>query len=175
MAYQVEALTHLTGIAGYSDEGGKLMKISTKGKYGLEALLDLAIHSAEGHVSLKNIAERCNISEAYILQIFLVLRRAGIVESVRGAQGGYFLAKDSADISVGEILSALEGPLAPVVCIVEGKSDTCDRYDLCAARTFWATIMTELTDLANSISLVDLLKSYRSMDTSYNDNIDYYI
>jgi len=63
------------------------LKISTKGRYGLEAIVDLAIHSSEGRVSLKSIAERCGMSEAYILQIFLILRRAGIVESIRGAQG----------------------------------------------------------------------------------------
>jgi len=67
------------------------LKISTKGRYGLEAIVDLAIHSSEGRVSLKSIAERCGMSEAYILQIFLILRRAGIVESIRGAQGDMFL------------------------------------------------------------------------------------
>jgi Rrf2 family cysteine metabolism transcriptional repressor len=92
------------------------MKISTKGRYGLEALVALALHQGEGPVSLKSISERCGLSEAYILQIFLVLRRAGIVTSTRGAQGGYMLSREPLQITAGEVLVALEGPLSPVSC-----------------------------------------------------------
>lgn len=138
------------------------MKISTKGKYGLEAIVDLAVHSSQGHESLKNIAERCGISEAYILQIFLVLRRAGIVDSVRGAQGGYVLAKDPAEIKVGDVLVVLEGPFAPVECIIDGTKHPCDRYANCATRGLWESIMTTLSEIANSVTIKDLIDCYKS-------------
>ena len=82
------------------------MHISTKGRYGLLALVDLATHYSGEPISLKNIAERCQLSEEYILQIFLILRRAGIVRSKRGSRGGYILAKDQSDITVWDVLTA---------------------------------------------------------------------
>jgi|GEM_PF-39971 len=154
--------------------GGCKMKISTKGRYGLEALLDLAIHSSEGHASIKNISERCGMSETYILQIFLVLRRAGIVESVRGAQGGYMLARDPSEITVGDVLTALEGPLAPVACIVEGTDHPCDRYENCTTRGLWESIMNTLSDVANSITIEDLVKCYNRR-VFQNKDLEYYL
>jgi len=153
------------------------LKISTKGRYGLEAIVDLAIHSSEGRVSLKSIAERCGMSEAYILQIFLILRRAGLVESIRGAQGGYVLARDPSQITVGEILTVLEGPLAPVPCIAEKtkrSKSSCERYENCTARSFWEKIMNTLNDVANSITVEDLVKCYNST-VSQNTELEYYI
>ncbi|HHY64233.1 MAG TPA: Rrf2 family transcriptional regulator, partial [Clostridiaceae bacterium] len=89
------------------------MQISTKGRYGLHALVDLALHGSGQPETIKNIAERCRLPEEYILQIFVVLRRAGIVKSVRGSRGGYILAKAPSEITVGDVLTSLEGPLAP--------------------------------------------------------------
>ncbi|WP_010243094.1 RrF2 family transcriptional regulator [Acetivibrio cellulolyticus] len=150
------------------------MKISTKGRYGLEAIVDLAIHSAEGHVNLKSISERCGMSEAYILQIFLILRRAGIVDSIRGAQGGYVLAKEPSEITVGDVLTALEGPLAPVACVVTEAEHTCERYGSCATRGFWESIMSALNDVANSITIADLVECYNESAFQSNE-IEYYI
>ncbi len=150
------------------------MKVSTKGRYGLEAIVDLAAHSTEGHINLKSISERCGISEAYILQIFLVLRRAGIVDSIRGAQGGYFLAGDPSEITVGDVLTALEGPLVPVACIIEGDETSCDRYKSCATRGLWESIKHALSDVANSITIEDLVKCYRS-SLAENRELEYYI
>ncbi len=150
------------------------LKISTKGRYGLEALVDLAIHASEGHVNLKSISERCGMSEAYILQIFLILRRAGIVESIRGAQGGYILAKASSEITVGDILTALEGPLAPVVCVAEKAEHACEMYWNCATRGFWESVMNTLNDVANSITIDDLVECYNSIANKTNE-IEYYI
>lgn len=137
------------------------MRISTKGRYGLEAVLDLAIHASEGQVNLKSISERSGISEAYILQIFLILKRAGIVDSIRGAQGGYILAKDPSLISVGDVLIALEGPLAPVACIVKGVKHPCDRYDHCATKLLWEGIMNGVTNLVNGMTIEELAGNYR--------------
>lgn len=150
------------------------LKISTKGRYGLEALVDLAIHSSEGCVNLKSISERCEMSEAYILQIFLMLRRAGIVESIRGAQGGYVLAKSPSEITVGYVLTALEGPLVPVACITDSEEHICERYGRCATIGFWESIMNTLNDVAYSITIDDLVECYQNNNVIQNE-IEYYI
>jgi len=150
------------------------MSISTKGRYGLEALLVLAIHSSEGHVNIKSIAERYGKSEAYILQIFLTLRKAGIVESIRGAQGGYRLAKEPAQITVGDILNVLEGPLAPVTCIIQDTKQPCDRYENCATRVVWEKIRDSLNKVVNAITIADLLQNYREANYRKVD-LEYYL
>ncbi len=150
------------------------MKISTKGRYGLEAIVDLAIHAGQGHENLKNISERCNISEAYILQIFLVLRRAGIVDSIRGAQGGYVLSREPSEITVGEVLTALEGPLAPVACVAEAEENTCARFKSCATRVFWESIMNTMNDVANSVTIEDLVRCHGE-NQAQNNEVEYYI
>ena len=150
------------------------MKISTKGRYALEAVLDLAIHSSAGHESLKSIAERQNISENYLEQIFVLLRRNGIVESIRGAQGGYQLARDPQDITAGQVIRAAEGQLAPVACVAEGKEKhRCDMYEACVTRTLWANIMREINDAADSVSIKDLMECCRRMNNE--DEIEYHI
>lgn len=151
-----------------------MLKISTKGRYGLEAIVDLAIHSNEGAVNLKSISERCGMSEAYILQIFLVLRRAGIVDSIRGAQGGYTLSRAPSEITVGQVLTALEGPLAPVACVTEKAEHTCERYGSCPTRGFWEDMMHTLNEVANSITIEDLVNCYKESVFQSNE-IDYYI
>jgi Rrf2 family protein len=140
------------------------LKISTKGRYGLEALVDLALHADEGHVNIKSVADRCGLPETYILQIFLKLRRAGIVESVRGAHGGYKLAKDAAEVTVGMVLATLEGPLAPVNCIVKGAEQPCDRYESCTTRELWEDIMETLNKIAVAVSVGDLVTCYRRLE-----------
>lgn len=148
------------------------MKISTKGRYGLEALLDLAmhsskghaIHSSKGHASLKSISERCGISEAYILQIFLILRRTGIVESVRGAQGGYMLARDPSEITVGDVLRALEGPLAVVDENTENTGTSETSIQNCIRINVWDRMNSCLNALVDSITLEDLADNYRKMN-----------
>ena len=87
------------------------MRISTKGKYGLRAMVDLAVHSADSPIPLSSIAERQDLSLGYMEQVFSVLRKAGLVKSIKGAQGGYILAEDAASITVGDVLRALEGDL----------------------------------------------------------------
>jgi len=110
------------------------MWLSTKGRYGLKAMLDLALHNGEGPVALKSIAERQNLPENYLEQLFATLKKAGHITSVRGAQGGYLLSKDPDSITIGSILRSLEGSLAPVDCVVEDSSPKCDRFDNCVTR-----------------------------------------
>jgi Rrf2 family protein len=150
------------------------MKISTKGRYGLEAMVDLAIHGTQGCVNIKSIAARCEISEAYVLQIFLELRRAGIIESIRGAQGGYILAKEPSHITVNMVLTALEGKLAPVACLTGNKDSFCDRNHRCGARTFWTDIMNVMVGVANSITIEDLVLCY-NQSLKEEPALDYFI
>lgn len=150
------------------------MKLSTKGKYGLEAMVDLAVHTSEGPVSLKSISARQSLPENYLEQIFLILRRNKLVDSIRGAQGGYLLAKPAGEISVLDVLNALEGPLAPVSCIVDGNGGTCARYPRCASRTLWERIKASLDATASSITLGELVDQYRiAHQDSYQ--IEYFI
>ncbi len=137
------------------------MKLSTKGRYGVKAMVDLAFHSEEGPVPLKNIAERQNISENYLEQLFAILRRAGHIKSVRGAQGGYVLAHDPENVKIGSILRALEGSLAPVECVFEENPFRCDHSDNCVTKLIWERMRDKVNEVVDSITLKDLLSDYR--------------
>ncbi|WP_331655210.1 RrF2 family transcriptional regulator [Aminipila sp.] len=150
-----------------------MMKISTKGQYGLQALLDLAIYGADDYISLKSIAERQGMSDNYLEQLFASLKKNGLVESTRGAQGGYRLAKPSKEITVKQVLNALEGPLALVDCIIEGKESQCDRFECCVTRVVWQKIMENLNEVTDAITLADLVESYKNSKRSAG--IEYYI
>ncbi len=135
----------------------------------------LCLDSDQSHVSLKTISQSCNLSEAYILQIFLVLRRVGIVDSIRGAQGGYSLSRKPSKITVGEVLRALEGPLSPVSCIVKGCKSPCARAEGCATRLLWERVMETINKTADSITLEDLVGEYLAMNHNPSDQEDYCI
>lgn len=140
------------------------MKLSTKGRYGARAMLDLALHYRmdDTPVALGSIAERQGISEEYLEQIFSSLRKSGIVESVRGAQGGYKLSRPADKITVGDILRVLEGSLAPVDCVVEGKAPNCERYDTCALNDVWLKLRDAINECVDSVTLADLVLDARS-------------
>jgi Rrf2 family protein len=149
------------------------LKISTKGQYALEALIDLQLHSVDGQESLRNVASRRGISEPYLDQIFAALRKAGIVESIRGAQGGYRLAKEPKDITAGEILRCAEGPLLPVKCVGsrEGAEDRCVLFDRCATRLLWARMAEEIDAAVDAVTLADLARACSnppSVQTEYS-------
>ncbi|MBX6377910.1 MAG: Rrf2 family transcriptional regulator [Clostridia bacterium] len=140
------------------------MGISTKGRYGLMAVVELSLHHGEGPVPLKVIAENQGLSEHYLEQLFGPLRRSGIVKSVRGAQGGYLLAKEPAEITVGDILRVLEGPIAPVECAVEGgpvDDDHCSRPEQCIARSVWVKLRESMEAVVDGITLEDLRREAR--------------
>lgn len=149
------------------------MKISTKGRYGIKAMLDLALNNGEGVVSLSSIAKRQEVSENYLEQLFAVLRKAGLVKSVRGAKGGYHLAKSSEEITIGNILRALEGSLAPVECVGDEPTE-CQRSEKCVTRVLWQKIRECVEKLVDSITLKDLVDDYNNRFLS-NDGYDYYI
>lgn len=130
------------------------MKISTKGKYGLRIMTDLAVHGKDGCVSIKDIAKRENLSEKYLEQIINLLSKVGLVKSIRGAKGGYLLTKEPCDITVESILLATEGSLAPSACAE--NSDCCDNYCDCVTSFIWAKMHSAVTQVVRDISLQDL-------------------
>jgi Rrf2 family protein len=134
------------------------MKISTKGRYALRLMLDLAINYTGEFISIKSIAARQDISEKYLEQIITQLNRAGYVRSVRGAQGGYMLARNPSEYTVGMILRLLEGSLAPVSCLEE---DICDRASTCVTQEVWAKIQKAVEDVVDHITLEDLVTRYQ--------------
>lgn len=137
------------------------MTISTKGRYGVKAMLDLALNYSKDSVPVKSIAERHNIPGKYLEQVLASLKKAGLVKSVRGPTGGYMLAKPADQITVGDILRALEGDLAPVKCVKEGqKKDKCKREDRCITKYVWARIRDEINQVVDGITLKDLVDAY---------------
>lgn len=135
------------------------MKLSTKGRYGVKAMLDLALHSDESHVSLKSIAERQELSENYLEQLFAGLKKAGLVKSLRGAQGGYSLAAEPSAITIGSILRALEGSLAPVDCAQKDGGGCC-RADECVTKVLWDRISASINSVVDSMTLKDLIEEH---------------
>ena len=138
------------------------MKLSTKGRYGLKAMLDLAVHSSEGQVVLKSIAERQGISENYLEQLFAVLKKDKLVKSIRGSQGGYTLGESPEKITVGDILRALEGSMAPVECVAENHASECERYDCCVTKGIWLKIRDSINAVIDSTTLQNLVDDYKS-------------
>jgi Rrf2 family protein len=138
------------------------MRISTKGRYSLEALLYMSLLPKGTYSSTRTIAEHTGISEGYLEQLFIPLRRAGIVKGIRGPQGGYLPAKPLKKISVGDILRAVEGPLEPVACAV--KNNFCARENKCLSRSIWKELYREIIGCVDSISMADLIKAYEIMD-----------
>ena len=133
------------------------MRITTKGRYGLRAAIDLAINGGVEAVSINAIAERQQLSESYLEQLMAKLRKANIVTSIRGAQGGYKLARPACEISVGEVLRSLEGDLRPVDCSAIDDDDRCGQKDLCVTRYVWTKINESINETVDSITLQDLL------------------
>lgn len=134
------------------------MKLSTRGKYGLYAMLYLAQKADEGPQTLKSIAQVA-LPDQYLEQLLGCLRKAGLVTTVRGAQGGYQLAKAPAEITVGHIIDAMEGPLNLSECAVEGEIHNCPHEDSCPARPVWEYLTNSINALLYSISLQDMLDS----------------
>lgn len=133
------------------------MKISTRGRYGLKAMVDIAANSKEGCVSLKSIADRTNLSESYLEQIISPLKKAGLVKSTRGANGGYILGRNAEDISVGDVLRVVEGPLELVECV--SGSNSCGMGDCssCSTKDVWTKLSDSVSETADNINLSELI------------------
>lgn len=138
------------------------MKISTKGRYGLKAVLDIAMHDEAS--SVNSIAARQCISENYLERLIAMLKKAGIVNSLRGAQGGYVLARPAEEISVGEVLRALEGDLNPVDCTeIDGSGDFCEGADTCITKFVWKRISDSINQAVNNLMISELARDGRHL------------
>ena len=139
------------------------MKLSTKGRYGVKAMVELAINYGGAPLSIKTISKRQNISEYYLEQLFSPLRKAKLITSIRGAQGGYVLSREPKDITVAEIMYVLEGPIEIAECI-DGVS--CDNLDCCATRLLWAKIKNSIDDVMKSVTLQYIVNDYERIKTN---------
>ena len=136
------------------------MRISTKGRYSLEALLYMSILGGKAQ-SIRAIAEAADISDAYLEQLFIPLRKAGIIRSIRGSEGGYVPGRTPDQITVGDILRTMEGSIEITECV---KSSKCPQSADCMIRDIWAELYTEINDFMDSITLSDLAKAYGVME-----------
>ena len=136
------------------------MKLSTKGRYGVKAMVELAIHYGDSPLSIKTISQRQGISEYYLEQLFSPLRKAKLINSIRGAQGGYILGREPKDIKVSDIMYVLEGPIEIADCI-EGVA--CDNIDCCATRLWWTKIKSSIDEVMEGITLQDIVDDYNKI------------
>lgn len=139
------------------------MKLSTKGRYGLKAMFDLALYHGDQPIALSTIAERRNISLSYLEQLISQLKKAKVVISIRGAQGGYLLNGTPETISVGQVLRALE-QLAPVDCVADDND--CESSEFCVTRVIYQKILDSILDTVDNITLQDMLDDYNNKKDS---------
>ncbi|MDR1901026.1 MAG: Rrf2 family transcriptional regulator [Treponema sp.] len=137
------------------------MKISTKGRYSLEALLYMALLPKGEYCSTRAIAEATGISDGYLEQLFIPLRKAGIVQGIRGPSGGYIPGRETSEIRVGDILRTVEGPMEPVACV---HSEVCPKEADCISKHTWSELYAEIIGCVDSITLEDLVEAYYAMD-----------
>lgn len=138
------------------------MKISTKGRYALRLMLDIALNDAKTPVRIKDIAERQQISDKYLEQIVSSLNKAGFVKSLRGPQGGYRLTKKPEEYTVGMILRLIEGSLAPVACL-DDDINNCIRADKCPTLILWEKLYDAISEVVDNITLADLISWQKNM------------
>lgn len=138
------------------------MKISTKGRYALRFMLDLAIYGNGRYLPLKEVSARQEISLKYLEQIVAQFGKQGFLDSVRGPQGGYRLARDPKDYTVGEILRCSEGSLAPVACL-EHDPNTCPRQAVCGTLPFWRGLKRTIDEYVDGVTLADLMEEQRAV------------
>ncbi len=146
------------------------MKISTKGRYAVRVMLDLAVNNTGEYIKVKQIAGRQGISEKYLEQIIAVLNKAGYVKSTRGAQGGYRLAKEPSYYTVGMILRLTEGSLAPVACLEDENMD-CERCDNCETLGVWKELQQAINSVVDGITIADLVERQQKRLENMNYSI----
>lgn len=143
------------------------MKLTTKGRYGLRLMLDLATHEGSGPILLKDIADRQNLSEKYLWSLIAPLKSAGYVRSLRGAKGGYMLAKSVDEITLKDIVTTLEGSLCLVDCVCD--ANFCDRRGHCTAHCVWRDISNQMSSIFENITLASMLDTYPEPQNDEDD------
>lgn len=150
------------------------MKLSTRARYGLRAMLELAFnYDSKEPTPLFRIAEKQIISEGYLEQIMAALRKGGLVRSMRGAQGGYLLSRETAMITAGEIVRCLEGTLGPTGCVSDDQ-DSCEKSEYCVTRTLWERVGEAIASVLDGTTLADLCREAERLNRS-RDADTYYI
>ena len=134
------------------------MKVSTKGRYGLRTLMDIAVHQAKGPVNLNDIAERQGISAKYLWQIVNLLKTAGLVRGTRGPKGGYILLRDPSEITLLDVIQILEGPVTLVECVDDPSY--CTRTESCVAHSVWTEVSLAIRAALQKISLAEILRRH---------------
>lgn len=132
------------------------MRVSAKELYGLRAMSEFARHFGQGPISLSEVARTQGISQPYLEQIAIELRRSGLLRSKRGVQGGYYLARAPGEMTAGDVIRALEGSILPIQCVADTKCEPCSMEDGCSARGIWEQVRDRLVDTLDSITLADL-------------------
>jgi len=143
---------------------GQKMRVSTKGRYGVRAMLDLALGFGKERILLRDIATRQEVSEKYLEHSMSSLRNAGLVRSIRGARGGYVLARPPSEIRLSEIMEVLEGSMAPVECVDD--AEVCHRSNLCVTRDIWAKMKEAIDNILESTTLQDLVEQHKEKGSS---------
>ena len=138
-----------------------IIKISTRGRYGLRALIDLSLYQEDKAIPLREISEREKISEQYLEQLFASLRKAGVVSSVRGAHGGYLLNEDPEEITAGDIIRILEGPIQPVNCVTDDFN--CEQEHECVTHELWGILSEQIGEVLDSYTLADLTEKAKKV------------
>lgn len=138
------------------------MRLSTKGRYGVRAMFELALHHSEGAVSLKKVAQQQGISEKYLEHLFASLKKAHLIMSTRGARGGYRLARSPGEITVGDIVRVLEGSVTVSDCADEEyDGEPCSRMEQCVVHKVWIQVRDRINEVLDSITLEDMCEEYR--------------
>lgn len=147
------------------------MKISTRGRYAVRMMLELALSGKDNYITIKSISKHQALSGKYLEQIVSVLSRAGFVKSIRGAQGGYKLSRPAEEYTIGMILRLIEGNLSPVTCL-DDDPNKCPRSDTCAPLAIWKQIDDAVNDVVDHITLAELAENQRNLLSSYKGNLD---
>jgi Rrf2 family cysteine metabolism transcriptional repressor len=135
------------------------MKVSTRGEYGVRAMVALAHNYGVGPMSIAAVAKESSVPYAYLEQLIVPLRRAGLVESKRGAQGGYQLTRPPEEVRIGDVYRIMEGPVAPMDCVSENEADqTCPLIDGCETRPVWLKVRDSIASALDSMTLADLVR-----------------
>jgi len=141
-----------------------MIRISTRGRYALRAMVDLALHDGKDPVQRQSIAERQDISANYVAQLFRQLRAAGLVRAVKGPGGGYRLDRDAEQITVGDVVRAVEGPVALVHCAEANDENPCSRVDRCVTHRLWVRLSNVISESLDSVTLQDLRDEARMLE-----------
>lgn len=144
------------------------MKLSTRGRYGVRAMVYIALNAEDDPVPIRTIAKHQGISERYLEQLLMPLKQGGLVKSIRGARGGYILARDAEKITIGDVIRILEGPIAPVECVNEENPDECARADYCVTRKVWSEVRDAISSILDSYSLYDLAAEQKKHQNNLN-------